>query len=142
MRAGSNAFFCVAGIFDLPLADASVDAVVSLFAPVAEEEFLRVLKPGGVLILVGAGAEHLFSLKRVLYDTPYLNEPRADLPTRMTQIDTKRVRYTFAANNATLQELFSMTPYYYRTSPQGVARLAATDTLDVDVDAEILIYRK
>ena len=137
-----SAFFCVAGIFDLPLADASVDAVVSLFAPVAEEEFLRVLKPGGVLILVGAGEEHLFSLKRVLYDTPYLNEPRGDLPARMTRIAAERVRYTFAADNATLQELFSMTPYYYRTSPQGVARLAATDALDVDVDAQILVYRK
>jgi 23S rRNA (guanine745-N1)-methyltransferase len=100
-----SAFFCVAGIFDLPLADASVDAVVSLFAPVAQEEFWRVLKPGGVLILVGAGAEHLFSLKRVLYDTPYLNEPRADLPTCMTQLAASRVRYTFFADNPTLQEL-------------------------------------
>ena len=142
MRAGSNAFFCVAGIFDLPLADASVDAVVSLFAPVAEAEFLRVLKPGGVLILVGAGEEHLFSLKRVLYDTPYRNEPRADRPSAMQQIAAERVRYAFEADNQTLQELFSMTPYFYRTSKEGVARLAATDALSVDVDAEILVYRK
>ncbi len=141
-REGLNAFFCVAGIFDLPLADASVDAVVSLFAPVAEEEFLRVLKPGGVLILVGAGEEHLFSLKRVLYDTPYRNEPRADLPARMTQLAAGRVRYTFSADNQTLQELFAMTPYFYRTSKEGVARLAATASLDVDVDTEVLVYRK
>ena len=141
-RAGLSAFFCVAGIFDLPLADASVDAVVSLFAPVAEEEFLRVLKPGGVLILVGAGEEHLFSLKRVLYDTPYRNEPRADRPVAMSQIASERVRYTFEADNQTLQELFSMTPYFYRTSKEGVARLGATESLSVDVDAEILVYRK
>ncbi len=141
-RKGLNAFFCVAGIFDLPLADACVDAVVSLFAPVAQEEFLRVLKPGGVLILVGAGEEHLFSLKSVLYDTPYRNQPRADLPTAMTQIANERVRYTFEADTQTLQELFAMTPYYYRTPKQGVARLAQTDLLAVDVDAEILVYRK
>ena len=141
-RAHLNAFFCVAGIFDLPLADASVDAVVSLFAPVAEEEFLRVLKPGGVLILCGAGEEHLFSLKSVLYDTPYRNAPRADLPTKMTRLDEKRVRYRFEADNATLQELFAMTPYFYRTSKEGVARLAKTPTLDVDVDVQILVYRK
>ena len=137
-----DAFFCVAGIFDLPLADSSVDAVVSLFAPVAEEEFLRVLKPGGVLVLVGAGEEHLFSLKRVLYDTPYRNEPRADLPVKMERIAAERVRYTFEADNETLQQLFSMTPYYYRTSKQGVARLAATPSLGVDADAELLVYRK
>lgn len=137
-----DAFFCVAGIFDLPLADASMDAVVSLFAPVAEEEFLRVLKPGGVLILVGAGEEHLFSLKRVLYDTPYRNEPRADLPARMVQLAAQRVRYTFTADNQTLQELFAMTPYFYRTPKDGVARLTQTASLDVDVDAQLLVYRK
>ena len=84
----------------------------------------------------------MFSLKRVLYDTPYLNEPRADLPSRMTQLATSRVRYTFAADNAALQELFSMTPYYYRTSKEGMARLVSTSSLDVDVDAEIRVYQK
>ena len=141
-REGLSAFFCVGGIFDLPVADESVDAIVSLFAPVAQEEFLRVLKPGGVLILVGAGEEHLFSLKSVLYDTPYRNEARADLPTRMTRVAEERVRYTFGADNETLQELFSMTPYFYRTSKEGVARLAATTYLDVDVDAELLVFKK
>lgn len=137
-----NALFAVAGIFTLPVQDASVDAVVSLFAPVCEEEFLRVLKPGGVLILAGAGAEHLFSLKRVLYDTPYQNEPRADLPQGMTLLKKDRVRYTFSADQATLQDLFAMTPYFYRTSKAGQARLADTPDLDVDVDVEIAVYQK
>jgi 23S rRNA (guanine745-N1)-methyltransferase len=132
----------VAGIFTLPVADASVDAVVSLFAPVCEEEFLRVLKPGGVLILVGAGAEHLYSLKRVLYDTPYENEPRADLPKGMRLLRNDRLRYAFSADNATLQDLFAMTPYFYRTSKKGQERLAATDALDVDVDVEFAVYQK
>ncbi len=141
-REGLSALFAVAGIFSLPVADASVDAVVSLFAPVCEEEFLRVLKPGGALILVGAGTEHLFSLKRVLYDTPYQNEPRADLPKGMTLLAKDRLRYSFVADNATLQELFAMTPYFYRTSRAGQARLAATPSLDVDVDVEIAVYQK
>ena len=141
-RAGLDALFAVAGIFTLPVADESVDAVVSLFAPVCEEEFLRVLKPGGVLILVGAGPAHLFSLKRVLYDTPYENEARADQPRGMTLLQKDRVRYTFAADNATLQDLFAMTPYFYRTSKEGTERLAATPSLDVDVDVEVAVYQK
>ncbi len=141
-REGADAFFAVAGIFTLPVADASVDAVVSLFAPVCEEEFLRVLKPGGVLILVGAGAEHLYSLKRVLYDTPYENEPRADLPKGMRLLRNDRLRYAFSADNDTLQDLFAMTPYFYRTSKKGQERLAATPSLEVDVDVEIAVYQK
>ena len=141
-REALNALFAVAGIFTLPMQDASVDAVVSLFAPVCEEEFLRVLKPGGVLILAGAGAEHLFSLKRVLYDTPYQNEPRADLPQGMTLLRKEHVRYAFLADQTTLQDLFAMTPYFYRTSKMGQARLADTSSLDVDVDVEIAVYQK
>lgn len=141
-REGLNALFAVAGIFSLPVADASADAVVSLFAPVCETEFLRVLKPGGRLILVGAGAEHLYSLKRVLYDTPYSNEARADLPQKMSLLAKDRLRYTFEADQATLQDLFAMTPYFYRTSKQGKERLAATPALDVDVDVEIAVYQK
>ncbi len=141
-RAGTGAFFAVAGIFDLPLRDASVDAVTSMFAPVSEAEFSRVLKPGGVLLLAGAGAEHLYSLKKVLYDTVYYNEPRADLPCEMELLETKRVRYVAEMDNADLAALFAMTPYFYRTSEEGKARLAATHALGVDVDVEIAVYRK
>lgn len=140
-RAGTGAFFAVAGIFDLPVRDASFDAVTSIFAPVSEAEFSRVLKKGGVLLLAGAGEEHLYSLKKVLYDTPYRNEPRADLPCGMTLLETRRVRYVAAMENADLQNLFAMTPYFYRTSEAGRARLAATPRLDVDVDVEIAVYR-
>ena len=141
-REGTGAFFAVAGIFDLPCLDTSLDAVTSIFAPVCEAEFSRVLKKGGVLVLAGAGAEHLYSLKRVLYDTPYLNEPRADLPREMELVETRRVRYVAEMEQAHLTTLFAMTPYFYRTSEEGRARLAATPSLGVDVDVEITVYRK
>ncbi len=141
-REGVDAEFAVAGIFDLPVRDASLDAVVSLFAPVCEAEFLRVLKTGGILILVGAGAKHLFSLKKLLYKTPYLNEPRADLPQGMTLLTRHSVSYTMELDRATLQELFAMTPYYYRTSKEATARLAQAEALTVEADAEILVYQK
>lgn len=141
-REGSNALFTVAGIFDLPVADESVDAVVSLFAPVAETEFLRVLRPGGILLLAGAGEEHLFSLKGVLYDIPYRNTARADRPENLEKVGEQRLRYTFDADKDTLRDLFAMTPYFYRTPKAGIERLAQTERLDVDVDVEIGIYRK
>ena len=38
-RKNENAFFSVAGIFDLPLKDGSVDAITNIFAPCAEKEY-------------------------------------------------------------------------------------------------------
>lgn len=141
-REGANALFAVAGIFDLPVRDASLDAVASIFAPVCEAEFCRVLKPGGILVLAGAGPDHLFSLKSVLYDTPYQNEPRADAPTGMQLLASERVRYVAEMENGALCDLFAMTPYFYRTSRAGRERLLAKDVLCVDVDVEISVYRK
>ncbi|MBQ8342085.1 MAG: methyltransferase domain-containing protein [Clostridia bacterium] len=138
----NEALFAVAGIFTLPMADASVDAVVSLFAPVCEEEFLRVLKPGGVLLLAGAGPDHLLDLKRVLYDTPYQNQPRADAPTHMEHLLEERLAFSMDLDAAALGDLFAMTPYYYRTSAEGKERLAACAQLRVGAEVDLLLYRK
>ena len=141
-RANVEALFAVAGIFDLPVRDAAADAVVSLFAPVCEEEFLRVLKPGGILLLAGAGPDHLYSLKRELYDTPYQNQPRADAPMRMKVISTERLAFDMALDASALQSLFAMTPYFYRTPESGRARLAALHSLTVGAEIDITLYQK
>ena len=65
-RDGSHTLFAVGSVFELPVRDACVDGVVNVFAPCAPAEFARVLKPGGKLIVAGAGEGHLMGLKRVL----------------------------------------------------------------------------
>lgn len=141
-REALSALFAVASVFELPVRDASLDAVVSLFAPIAEEEFLRVLRPGGILIAAGAGRRHLHALKRVLYDTPTENEPRADQPSVMREIDARELHFTMDLDRAALESLFAMTPYYYRTSREGRARLAACEELSCEAEMDIRVYQK
>ncbi|MBQ2773008.1 MAG: methyltransferase domain-containing protein, partial [Clostridia bacterium] len=141
-REGVDAFFAVAGIYTLPLQDASVDAVISLFAPVAEQEFLRVLKPGGILLVAGAGRNHLLSLKRVLYDQPHENEPRADLPVSMTELTRETLSFSMELEGSAIGSLFAMTPYYYRTSREGQERLATCEHLTCEAEMDIFIYQK
>ena len=140
---GTNAFFAVASIFELPVKDASFDAVTNIFAPCCESEFLRVLKPGGHLILVGAGERHLMGLKKVLYDTQYLNPERNDLPKEMTLVEKRTLRTTISVKgNDMIRALFSMTPYYWRTSPSDSQKLDGLDVLETELDFDIYIYRK
>ncbi len=136
------ALFAVAGIFDLPLNDASVDAVFSVFAPVAEREFLRVLKPGGLLITAGAGPDHLLGMKRVLYEEPRRNTPRVDLPHTMKQIGSETVRFDMKLPKEAVATLFAMTPYYYRTAPSAARRLLCLPCLTTEAEMEIRVYRK
>lgn len=140
---GSMAAFIVGGIFDLPVKDRSAAAVINLFAPCAENEFLRVLNEEGILIVVGAGEDHLLGLKRAVYDTPYRNTPRADLPSEMKLLKTKRVAYTLRLDsNEMIRSLFSMTPYAFRTSRKDMEKLNALEMLETEVDVTVSVYRK
>ncbi len=139
----TGAAFAVGSIFSLPTGDATCDAVTNLFAPCCESEFSRVLKNGGHLILVGAGERHLMGLKQVLYENPYLNPGRADLPTEMKEIDRRRLSYTVTVEGReTIEALFSMTPYYWRTSEADRAKLSGIQTLSTELDFDIFIYQK
>ncbi len=140
---GSGAAFAVGSLFTLPVADASFDVITNLFAPCAEQEFLRVLRPGGTLLLVGAGERHLLGLKKILYKDPYLNLGRADLPTQMRQVSHERLTDRITVQgSAAIEALFSMTPYYWRTSAADKEKLSSRQTLETEIDFDIYQFRK
>ena len=62
-----HASFAVGSIFHLPLAENSCDIVTEIFAPFCRDEYYRVLKSGGLLILVIPAPRHLWELKPVSY---------------------------------------------------------------------------
>ena len=139
----NNAFFAVASVFSIPVRDASVGAVVNVFAPCAEEEYARILQDGGVLIVAHAAPEHLMGLKRAIYDTVYENDMRADLPQGLELIAERHLKYDISLNSKELiTALFSMTPYYWRTSMSDKDKLLALDTLDTEIDIIFSVYKK
>ena len=139
----NGAGFAVASIFELPVGDASLDAITNIFAPCAEAEFCRALKSGGHLLLVGAGERHLMGLKQQIYADAYANAGRADLPQGMELVDRRRVHETITVKGREMIEaLFSMTPYYWRTSKADHAKLADLDSLTTEVDIDLFLYRK
>lgn len=132
-----------ASAYDLPAADGSVNGLICLFAPEALEEFSRILAPDGILILGIPGKRHLFGLKEVLYSVPYENSPRETSLTGFELLQNREIHYTAALEeSAHIESLFAMTPYAYRTSSQGKARLAALQTLTTELHFHLLIYRK
>lgn len=142
-REGVPAHYAVASLFELPLADESVDAIVNIFAPCAEEEFCRVLKPGGLLVLVGAGEKHLLGLKRALYQTTYDNAERADLPVGMTLCEQVTLRDEIEVEGSEqIAHLFSMTPYYWRTSFEDKRKLEGLERLQTGIEFDFKVYRK
>jgi 23S rRNA (guanine745-N1)-methyltransferase len=142
----SDTLYAVGSVFELPVADESFDTVTNIFAPCAPAEYARVLRSGGHLIVAGAGERHLFGLKELVYDDPYLNDPRRDLPAEgdvLTLVDTRNVTFRITVEEPThIAALFSMTPYYWRTSRDGRERLESATRLETEVSFDFHIYRK
>ena len=138
-----NILYSTASVFELPVKDGVADAVVNIFAPCAEEEYSRILRDGGYLFVVGAGRDHLMGLKRAIYEDTYENGERADLPKNMTMVERRLVRFEIeVCGKDDIATLFSMTPYYWRTSEADKEKLMALDTLKTEIEFEISIYKK
>ena len=142
-KGASNASFFVGGIYDLPIKDKCADAIVNIFAPCAEAEFSRALKNGGRLIVATAGKNHLLGLKKAIYDNVYTNEERADMPKELVLEGKHTVSYVAKIEGAdAIRNLFSMTPYSYRTSEKDMQKLYALETLETEIEVDIFVYRK
>ncbi len=135
--------FAVANLFSMPLADNSVDLLTELFAPVADQEFYRVLKPGGILLLVIPAKEHLFELKQVLYDTPYYNEEKTVSLEKFSLIKKENIQNSIRLScQEDIQKLFTMTPYFYHTPVKFFKRLEQLSYLKTTIDFNLFFYKK
>ncbi len=133
----------VAGVNHLPVADGSVDILLNIFAPCDDKEFLRVLRPGGIVIRAVPLEDHLMGLKRAVYDTPYLNKVTPYAPSGFVQEAFEQVRYDITLQNKQdIHNLFLMTPYYYKTSRRDQEKLANLDTLSTNLAFGVYVMRK
>ena len=135
--------FAVASVYHLPVADEAVDVVVDCFAPLALEEYRRVLRKGGLFVYVVPAPQHLMEMKAVLYDTPYPNPEERVEYEGFSYVDILPVTTTFTLpDQASIQALFGMPPYAWKTPRAGVERLEQLEQLTVTADFRVHVFRK
>lgn len=136
-------FFAVASVFHLPLPSSSVDGILNLFAPMAQEEYARVLKPKGWVLKATPLPEHLYELKAAIYDEVRPTEPEPADWNGFSLCEEVEVRFPLSLTSASdIQALFEMAPYCYTTSSIGLARLARLDALNVRAAFRLALYEK
>lgn len=138
-----NVETAVASAYSIPIDNNKIDTVCCIFSPAATEEFIRILKPGGTLIMVIGAKNHLWSLKKAVYSSPYKNQ------TAEYQIDglsfVKRIPIDYELDLTSKEDianLFLMTPYSHKTSYTDMQKLNRLDFLKTEASFEILIYKK
>lgn len=141
-KSNKNGNYFVANLSNIPVADKVIDTAIHLFAPFNDTEFSRILKDNGTLYSVIPGENHLFEMKELVYDKPYKNDEQPPKSEKLKLVSQTKVSQKVSINQADLKELFSMTPYFYRTSDENKNRLNQVETLDLTVEFVILEYKK
>jgi len=142
-RRDKSIAWAVAGINALPVPDGSCSLVLNVFAPTDDEEYRRVLRPGGLVIKAMPLETHLFGLKKAVYDEPYLNGPAEYAPEGFEAVCRSELRKLIRLeNNEDIQNLFMMTPYYYKTGRSDQEKLSALEYLETEADFAVCVLKR
>ena len=129
-----------------PLEPASVDIITCVFGFQSFEGFDKILRPGGRVVLVEPGADHLKELRELIYadirktDPPgissaeeagYVVRERQLLQFKTTEIDNRKIN-----------DLLLMTPHFYRASKAGREAACKLRKLELTVDIVFTVLEK
>ncbi|MEJ2180073.1 MAG: methyltransferase domain-containing protein [Gammaproteobacteria bacterium] len=129
-----------------PVEPASVDIIICVFGFQSFKGFHKILKPGGRLILVEPGPDHLVELRQIIY-TEVKKSELSDLCDAerlgFSGVDSQQLQFkTGAINNQQINNLLIMTPHFYRASKQGREAASKLQELVLTVDVVIRTLAK
>jgi len=120
--------YIVGSVFDLPIAGDSADIILNIFSPISLTEATRVLKPGGIIIKVIPGSDHMKEVAELVYKTfkPHVSSIEMKLSSVeelevINIIDIDKVTDLHAAD---LHNCIRMTPYLYKFREGALEKLS------------------
>lgn len=136
--------FFVSSIYDLPVADKSIDLVLSVFAPTSPDQFNRVINDQGNVIIVAAGEQHMKEVAELIYDTfrPHNNKVADKMSSLFKLKSHAQCEYELLLNdNDSILNLLKMTPYYWNTSKEILQKFHDLKQLKVTCDFDIHVFQ-
>jgi len=129
-----------------PISYNSVDIILCVFGFQHFEGFNKILNPNGKIILVEPGPDHLKELRDIIYADVKKTEP-PDLShlekQGLTIMDRQKLYFkTGEINNEQINNLFLMTPHFYKATKEGRETAISLKKLDLTVDVVLRVLKK
>jgi len=133
--------YSVASSFDLPLTNESMDVITRIYAPSKDAELYRVIKSGGMLVIVAPGEDHLLGLRARIYKDV---RPHAlpMTPEGFAVVEHHRLKSDLRVKERDLcAALLAMTPFAWRLAPELRDSILSSELHDT-LDFTISVYSK
>ena len=121
----------------IPMANSSVDLLFDMFGFPDYSSFLRVLAPGGRLVRLTPGDQHLIQLREIIYPNIKSLSERSSYPEILRVVAEKRISYEMTLGSEDLNNLLLMTPHMFRSTPERRQQALNHDQLSLTVDVVI-----
>lgn len=135
--------FSVATLSKLPFADNFFSWVYSIYAPILEAEFTRVIAEKGYLLTVTPAKKHLIELKQKIYTNAQEHDEEKLPIEHLTLIHQENLSYQMTLTTGLdALNLLSMTPFAFKASEKVKQELEQLTNFNCQADFLIRIYQK
>jgi 23S rRNA (guanine745-N1)-methyltransferase len=134
--------FSVGTLSQLPFSENYFSWINSIYAPILEQEFTRVLADKGYLVTVTPAKNHLIELKALIYRDAKQHDISKSPIEHLTLIEQKEVNYVMEfTQGEDIINLLAMTPFAFKTSESLLDDLKARDNFTCQADFLIRLYQ-
>ena len=135
--------FSVGTLSQLPFDNGKMGWINSIYAPILEEEFTRVLHSNGFLITVTPAEKHLLELKSLIYIDAKEHDTSKDPIEHLTLVAEEKLNYKMQFSEPTdMLNLLSMTPFAFKASNEVIEELKNKTEFNCQADFLIRLYKK
>ena len=135
--------FSVATLSQLPFEDKLFNWIFSVYAPILEQEFTRLLADEGYLLTVTPAENHLFELKSLIYRQANKHDTDKSPINALKLVTEERLNYAMEFNHSDdIINLLAMTPFDFKTTDQLLTDLKNKIQFNCQADFLIRLYRK
>lgn len=134
--------FSVGTLSKLSFSDNYFSWLISVYAPILENEFTRLLSKEGYLLTVTPAEQHLFELKELIYEHANKHDTSKSPIQHLILVEEQRLAYPMHfTNNEDVLNLLAMTPFAFKASNALIAQIKMMKNFTCQADFILRLYK-